>query len=75
MIAVMFWLRRALLAIACLAIAALCMTLVGWLVPQVLGPPTNAVVAVVLGGLIYGDILRRERGRDGRSSGEIPQGR
>jgi hypothetical protein len=75
MIAVMFWLRRALLAIACLVIAALCMTLVGWLVPQVLGPATKAVVAVVLGGLIYRDILRRERGRDGRPSGEILQGR
>ena len=56
-------LRRVGIAIGSLVAASLVVWLVGSWIPPFLGSVTNAVVAFILGGLIYADILRRERGR------------
>ena len=53
--------RRVLIAFGCLVAAWLCIALVGWFVPQILGPATQPILAFVLGGLIYRDILRRDQ--------------
>jgi len=53
-------------------IAALCVALVGWFVPQVLGPATNPVLAVILGALIYRDIIRRDLVRGSRRAPVSP---
>ena len=53
--------RRAGIAIGSFVIALLCIALVGGVIPQLLGAATNPIVAIVLGGLIYRDIVRRER--------------
>jgi hypothetical protein len=34
---------------------------VGSFVPQILGPATQPILALVLGGLIYRDIVRRDQ--------------
>lgn len=52
--------RRAGIAIGSFVIALLCIALVGGVIPQLLGAATNPIVAIVLGGLIYRDIVRRE---------------
>jgi hypothetical protein len=41
-------------------IAVLCIALIGGVIPQLLGAATNPIVAIVLGGMIYRDIVRRE---------------
>ena len=53
--------RRIGIAIGSLVIAYLCVALVAGAIPQLLGTATNAVVTIVLGGLVYRDIVRRER--------------
>jgi zinc transporter ZupT len=60
----MVWLRRVLVAIGSFVAGWLCLAVGGWFVPQILGPATTIVLAFVLGGLIYRDIMRRE-GRGG----------
>jgi uncharacterized membrane-anchored protein len=52
--------RRVLIVVGCLVAGWLCVALVGGFVPQLLGPVTQPVLALVLGGLIYRDIRRRE---------------
>jgi hypothetical protein len=58
--------RRLGLALAALVIAALVVGLVGGFIPQLLGPPTNPVVAVLLGYAVFRDILRRDEARGTR---------
>ena len=60
--------RQAALAIASFIIAALCMTLLGGFVPQLLGPATNFAITFVLGYVIFRDIVRRERRRNATRS-------
>jgi len=55
--------RRVLIAFGCFVAGWLCVALVGWFVPQILGPATQPILAFVLGGLIYRDIVRRDRKR------------
>jgi hypothetical protein len=59
------------LAVASIVIAWLCLTLVGFWIPRVLGDATLPVLAFLLGALVYRDLLRRDRGRPaaGRSTG------
>jgi hypothetical protein len=52
-------LRRIGIAIGSLVAASLVIWLVGSWIPQVLGTATNPILALILGGLIYRDILRR----------------
>jgi hypothetical protein len=52
--------RRAGIAISSFVIAVLCIALIGSVIPQLLGAATNPIVAIVLGGMIYRDIVRRE---------------
>ena len=54
---------RVTLAVASMVIAWLCLTLVGFWIPRVLGEATLPVLAFLLGALIYRDLLRRDRGR------------
>jgi hypothetical protein len=54
------WLRLAGIALGSLVAAALVMWLVGGMIPGVAGP-LSGVVTLVLGGLIYADIRRRDR--------------
>ena len=49
------------IAIGSLVIAALAMTLVGPWLPRPLGAATVPIVTIVLGGLIFQDIARRDR--------------
>ena len=56
-------LRRVGIAIGSLVAASLVIWLVGSWIPQVLGTATNPILAFVLGGLIYADIVRRDRPR------------
>lgn len=63
--------RRVGIAIGSLVIAALCVALVGWFVPQLLGPATNPVLAVLLGALIYRDIVRRDMQRTATRPSEL----
>ena len=56
-------LRRVGIAIGSLVAASLVIWLVGSWIPQVLGTATNPILALILGGLIYGDIVRRDRPR------------
>ena len=72
MMAAMNAIRRVGVAIGSLVIAALCVALVGWFVPQVLGPATNPVLAVILGALIYRDIIRRDLVRGSRRAPVSP---
>jgi hypothetical protein len=72
MMAAMNAIRRVGIAIGSLVIAALCVALVGWFVPQVLGPATNPVLAVILGALIYRDIIRRDLVRGARRAPVSP---
>ena len=62
---------RVALAVASMVIAWLCLGLVGFWIPRVLGEATLPVLAFLLGALIYRDLLRRDRGRaaTGRSVG------
>jgi hypothetical protein len=53
--------RRVGVAIGSLVIAYLCVGLVGGVIPQFLGTITNPVVTIVLGGLVYRDIVRTGR--------------
>jgi hypothetical protein len=53
--------RRVLIAFGCLVAGWLCIALVGGFVPQILGPATQPILAFVLGGLIYRDIVRRDQ--------------
>ena len=53
--------RRVLIAFGCFVAGALCVALVGSFVPQILGPATQPILALVLGGLIYRDIVRRDQ--------------
>jgi hypothetical protein len=53
-------LRLVMIAIGSLVIAALAMALVGSWLPQVLGSWTVPVATIVLGGLIFQDIARRD---------------
>ena len=54
------WLRLVGIAIGSLVIAALVMTLVGPWLPQVLGSWTIPLATLILGGLIFQDIARRD---------------
>ncbi len=56
-------LRRVGIAIGSLVAASLVIWLVGSWIPQVLGTATNPILALILGGLIYRDIVRRDRPR------------
>jgi hypothetical protein len=60
----MRWPIRVLLPGACVIIAFLCLSLVDGWIPRILGSATLPVLAFVLGGLIYRDVIRRDR-RDG----------
>jgi uncharacterized membrane protein YvlD (DUF360 family) len=51
------------IAIGSLFIAALAMSLVGTLIPPLLGTWTVPVATLILGGLVFQDIARRERRR------------
>jgi CHASE2 domain-containing sensor protein len=51
--------RRVGIAIGSLVAASLVILLVGSWIPPILGSLTNPVAALILGGLIYQDILRR----------------
>jgi peptidoglycan/LPS O-acetylase OafA/YrhL len=55
--------RRVGIAIGSLVAASLPVWLVGSWIPQILGTATNPILAFVLGGLIYADIVRRDRPR------------
>lgn len=52
---------RVLLPGACVVIAFLCLSLVDGWIPRILGSATLPVVAFVLGGLIYRDLIGRDR--------------
>ena len=54
-------LRRIGIAIGSLVAASLIIWMIGSWVPQFLGSATNPVVAFILGGLIYRDIVSRRR--------------
>ena len=60
----MRWPIRVLLPGACVIIAFLCLSLVDGWIPRILGSATLPVLAFALGGLIYRDLIRRDR-RDG----------
>ena len=51
------------IAIGSLVMAALVIALVGGVVPKVLGSATDPVLAIVLGGFIFRDIVRRDAAR------------
>jgi uncharacterized membrane protein len=55
--------RRVGIAIGSLVIAYLAVSLVGGILlgPAAIGSPLSGLVTVVLGGLIFADIIRRER--------------
>ncbi|MFL5749423.1 MAG: hypothetical protein ACJ765_02140 [Chloroflexota bacterium] len=53
------------IAVGSFVIAALAMSLVGWFLPPLLGAWTPTVGTIILGGLIFQDIVRRDTaGRD-----------
>jgi hypothetical protein len=52
------------IAVGSLVIAALAMSLVGGFLPQLLGSWTGPVATVLLGGLVFRDIARRDRRRN-----------
>ena len=56
-------LRLASIAIGSLVIAYLAMSLVGWFLPQVIGTWTIPVATLILGGLVFRDIVRRDAAR------------
>ena len=62
---VVWLLRRVGIAFGSLVAASLIFWLIGsWIpIPQLLGSATNPVIVFLLGGLIYRDIIRRERPR------------
>ena len=53
-------LRLAGIAIGSLVIAWLVMSLVGWFLPQIAGTWTIPIATLVLGGLVFRDIIRRD---------------
>ena len=56
-------LRLAGIAIGSLVIAWLAMSLVGWFLPQIAGTWTIPVATLILGGLVFRDIVRRDAAR------------
>jgi len=56
-------LRLAGIAIGSLVIAWLAMSLVGWFLPQIAGSWTIPVATLILGGLVFRDIVRRDAAR------------
>ena len=51
------------IAIGSLVIAWLAMSLVGWFLPQIAGTWTIPVATLILGGLVFRDIVRRDAAR------------
>ena len=56
-------LRLAGIAIGSFVIAWLAMSLVGWFLPQIAGTWTIPIATLVLGGLVFRDIVRRDTAR------------
>ena len=56
-------LRLAGIAIGSFVIAWLAMSLVGWFLPQIAGTWTIPIATLVLGGLVFRDIVRRDSAR------------
>ena len=55
--------RQAGIAFGSLVIAVLAMLFVGPWIPQVVGAATVPIATIILGGLIFRDITRRDRSR------------
>ena len=51
------------IAIGSFVIAYLAMSLVGWFLPQIAGTRTVPLATLVLGGLVFRDIVRRDANR------------